>query len=164
MQDELSKFNLVDCISDLRAIQQERESRWWFILFPFGCNGALERKMFNNIYLLTRHYFLVSQGLPTDLRFDYAEYIDRCTSALCVKMVQVGWRMWACLLSFVIVSGIISYYIDYVIDGKIDDLDDDSIWLDDVQKNAIPFWGFFCFVWLLFVVNGIIWARVERSR
>ena len=160
---DLIKFNLIDCITELRTIQQQREARWWFVLFPFGCNGKLEARMFGKLYLLTRHYFLVSQGLPTDLPFDYAEYIDRCTSALCVKMVQVGWRMWTSLLAFVVISGMISYYIDYMMDGEID-VDEDDFWTDDVNSNATPFWGLFCIVWFLFVVNGIVWARVERSR
>ena len=160
-EKDLPKFNLVACISDLRQIQEKREARWWFILFPFGCNGELEKKMFKSIYMLTRHYFLVSQGLPTDLPFDFAEYTDRCTSALCVKMVQVGWRMWTFLLTFVILSGSISYYFDFVNDTRSDSKD---IWLKHVTDNSNYFWSLFIIVWTLFVFNGIIWARVERSR
>ena len=51
--------------------------------------SSLDKRLQLNAYLLTRYFFLTSQGPPPDLPFDYAEYVDRCTSALCVK-VRLG--------------------------------------------------------------------------
>lgn len=88
-EEKVAKFDLVECIMELKTCKAKRDREWWCFTGPrqliFG-DSDLDKTMHLNAYLLTRHFFLVSQGLPPDVPFDYAEYIDRCSSALCVKL------------------------------------------------------------------------------
>jgi len=92
-EDMVYNFDLVECISELKMLRLEKDEQWWIIEHPkhmsYGMS-FLDKRLQLNAYLLTRYFFLTSEGLPPDLPFDYAEYVDRCTSALCVKLVQVG--------------------------------------------------------------------------
>jgi len=115
-------FDLVECISELKTVRIEKDKTWWIVEHPkqlfFGLS-ELDKRMQLNAYLLTRYFFLTSQGLPSDLPFDYAEYVDRCTSALCVKLVQVGWRTWVGILIMTGVTTGVALLID-ISDGTLD--------------------------------------------
>ena len=98
-EERVENFDLTECVWELRELQELRRKKW----FPENpimvlCGASeLHKKTLCNAYLLTRHYFLVSQGLPSTLSLDYAEYVDRCTSALLVKLVQVRWVWVDCM-------------------------------------------------------------------
>lgn len=161
---QVANFDLVECISELKSCKATRAKEWWCIDAPrhliFG-DSELDKRMHLNAYLLTRHFFLVSQGLPPDLPFDYAEYIDRCSSALCVKLVQVGWRTWAGILCITMISTGVTLIID-VSDGSFDQIEE--MWADSAAINLNYFWSMFFMGWVLYLVNGLIWAGFERSR
>ncbi|GMH65493.1 hypothetical protein TL16_g04213 [Triparma laevis f. inornata] len=163
-EEKVANFDLVECISELKACKATRAKDWWCIDAPrhliFG-DSELDKRMHLNAYLLTRHFFLVSQGLPPDLPFDYAEYIDRCSSALCVKLVQVGWRTWAGILLITMISTGVTLLID-ASDGSFDQMEE--MWADSAAINLNYFWAMFFLGWVLYLVNGLIWAGFERSR
>ncbi|GMH81418.1 hypothetical protein TrVE_jg13901 [Triparma verrucosa] len=163
-EEKVANFDLVECISELKSCKATRAKEWWYIDAPrhliFG-DSELDKRMHLNAYLLTRHFFLVSQGLPPDLPFDYAEYIDRCSSALCVKLVQVGWRTWAGILCITMISTGVTLIID-VSDGSFDQIEE--MWADSAAINLNYFWSMFFMGWVLYLINGLIWAGFERSR
>jgi hypothetical protein len=125
-EDLVYNFDLVEGISELKTLRIEKEKQWWVIEHPkqifFGMS-ELDKRMQLNAYLLTRYFFLTSQGLPPDLPFDYAEYVDRCTSALCVKLVQVGWRTWVGILVMTALTTGVALIID-ISDGTLDQMEE----------------------------------------
>jgi len=117
------------------------------------CSTDLDKRMHLNTYLLTRHYFLLSQGLPATLPFDYAEYVDRCTAALLVKLVQVGWRTWLGILTFAAMSIACSLIVDSV-HGTDRHMTMEHMWSNTAAVNLNYFWAMFFLGWSLYLTNG----------
>ncbi len=160
---KVANFDLLSCVSELRNITQQRKKRWCHhpISYLFASTD-LDKKMQVNAYLLTRHFFLISHGLPPNLPFDYAEYVDRCTSALLVKLVQVGYRTWVGILIICITSTVAAAIADEVSVHHLDFTED--MWSDTAAVNQDYFWVMFFIGWAFYLINGLIWAGFENSR
>ena len=77
------------------------------------------------------------------------------------QLVQVGWRTWAGILLITGISTGATLAID-VSDGSLDQLQE--MWADTAAVNLNYFWSMFFLGWVLYLVNGLIWACFERSR
>ena len=162
-EEKAFNFNLVDCISDLRvARSQDRDIKYWLPgqlrIMIFGANEA-EKHAQLSIYLITRHFFLMSHNLPYDMPFDYCEYVDRCTSAICVKLIRVGWRTWAVILTLTLSSSAVMSWLGVSHGASLE-----GMWAESAAVNRDFFWGIFFIGFLMYIVNGLIWASFERTR
>ena len=71
------------------------------------------------------------------------------------QLVQVGWRTWVGILLMTGLTTAIALIID-ISDGTMDQMEE--MWAETAAVNQNYFWSMFFLGWVLYLLNGLVWA------